>query len=622
MKENDRHRNPRARSGGEPDRSGESRPSTNPESQPANPDLAAGRSSSPGRPSNPKAADLSVFKEDGSGQVLTTNQGTRVNDNQNTLKAGERGPSLLEDFHFREKMTHFDHERIPERIVHARGSAAHGYFQVYENLSRYTKARFLQDPEVRTPVFVRFSTVAGSRGSTRHGARRTGLCGEVLHRGGDLRPGREQHPRVLHPGCDQVPRPRPRGQARTGQRDAPGRVRARHVLGLHLAHARVHAHGHVGDVRPRAPAQLPDDGGIRGPHVPAGRRRGSVALREVPLEAGAGRPFRRVGRGPEDLGQGSGFPAPRPLGGHRAGPLPGVGAGSPGRRGEARARLRLRPARSHEDHPRGGGPRAARGTPRPQPQSRQLLRGDGAGGVPSRPRRARHRFHRTIPCSRGASSPTRTRSSRGWAGRTSTRSPSTGPSRRCTTISATGTCARPSTAGRSPTSPTPSAEAVRCRPGRIGGGFTTFAERMAGTKIRARSEKFFDHFSQAAHVLPQPVAARAGPSRGGAAVRARQGGAPAHPPAHGRACSSLVDEGLATRVAEGLGFAEIPDLERPLNHSIPGDGPADRFESKPRGRKRRESPALSMVGTPQVGRHATGWPSSRPTAWTCGRSGA
>jgi catalase len=89
-----------------------------------------------------------------------------VNDNQNTLKAGERGPSLLEDFHFREKITHFDHERIPERVVHARGAAAHGYFQVYRSLSRYTRAAFLQDPDKKTPVFVRFSTVAGSRGST------------------------------------------------------------------------------------------------------------------------------------------------------------------------------------------------------------------------------------------------------------------------------------------------------------------------------------------------------------------------------------------------------------------------------------------------------------------------
>jgi catalase len=113
-----------------------------------------------------KVQDLEQFREDSTGHYLTTNQGLRINDDQNSLKAGERGPSLLEDFHFREKMTHFDHERIPERIVHARGAAAHGYFQVYESLAPYTKAKFLQDPAVKTPVFVRFSTVVGSRGAT------------------------------------------------------------------------------------------------------------------------------------------------------------------------------------------------------------------------------------------------------------------------------------------------------------------------------------------------------------------------------------------------------------------------------------------------------------------------
>ena len=113
-----------------------------------------------------KSADLARNTEDGSEQMLTTNQGVRINDNQNSLKAGERGPTLLEDFIFREKITHFDHERIPERIVHARGAAAHGYFQVYESMAPYTKAHFLQDSALKTPVFVRFSTVAGFRGST------------------------------------------------------------------------------------------------------------------------------------------------------------------------------------------------------------------------------------------------------------------------------------------------------------------------------------------------------------------------------------------------------------------------------------------------------------------------
>src|ERR1700694_4033320 len=113
-----------------------------------------------------KSTDLNAFRENGDQQYLTTNQGLRINDDQNSLKAGHRGPSLLEDFHLREKITHFDHERIPERVVHARGSGAHGYFQVYESMVEFTRARFLQDPTVKTPVFVRFSTVAGSRGSS------------------------------------------------------------------------------------------------------------------------------------------------------------------------------------------------------------------------------------------------------------------------------------------------------------------------------------------------------------------------------------------------------------------------------------------------------------------------
>jgi catalase len=99
-------------------------------------------------------------------QPLTTNQGVRVSDNQNSLKAGLRGPTLLEDFVLREKITHFDHERIPERIVHARGSAAHGYFECYKAMTSITRAAPFSAEGKRTPVFVRFSTVAGERGST------------------------------------------------------------------------------------------------------------------------------------------------------------------------------------------------------------------------------------------------------------------------------------------------------------------------------------------------------------------------------------------------------------------------------------------------------------------------
>ncbi|MFN2427770.1 MAG: catalase [Candidatus Binatia bacterium] len=114
---------------------------------------------------NPTNDSLDRSRVDGFGQMLTTNQGVPVSDNQNSLKAGLRGPTLLEDFILREKITHFDHERIPERIVHARGSGAHGFFEAYDSLSEYTIAAPFSEAGKITPVFVRFSTVAGERGS-------------------------------------------------------------------------------------------------------------------------------------------------------------------------------------------------------------------------------------------------------------------------------------------------------------------------------------------------------------------------------------------------------------------------------------------------------------------------
>jgi len=113
-----------------------------------------------------KIAQLEEALTDSASAEMTTNHGVKINDDQNSLKAGDRGATLLEDFILREKITHFDHERIPERIVHARGSGAHGVFKVYQDISPLTRAAFLCDPEAETPVFVRFSTVAGSRGST------------------------------------------------------------------------------------------------------------------------------------------------------------------------------------------------------------------------------------------------------------------------------------------------------------------------------------------------------------------------------------------------------------------------------------------------------------------------
>jgi len=122
-----------------------------------------------GEPAEPgldaTATPLTRVRNDASDQRLTTNQGVPVADNQNSLKAGLRGPTLLKDFILREKITHFDHERIPERIVHARGSGAHGYFEAYDDLSELTRAAPFQQAGKITPVFVRFSTVAGERGS-------------------------------------------------------------------------------------------------------------------------------------------------------------------------------------------------------------------------------------------------------------------------------------------------------------------------------------------------------------------------------------------------------------------------------------------------------------------------
>ena len=169
--------------------------------------------------------------------VLTTQQGIPVADDQNTLRQGARGPALLEDFHFREKIFHFDHERIPERVVHARGYGAHGFFELTEVAGR-------RDPRRCLPA--RRRAHAGLRallhrrrqqGLVRPGPRRARLRGQALHQGRQLGPGRQQYPGLLHPGRDQVSRPDPCGQARARPRLSPGADRARQFLGLHLADA-------------------------------------------------------------------------------------------------------------------------------------------------------------------------------------------------------------------------------------------------------------------------------------------------------------------------------------------------------------------------------------------------
>src|ERR1035437_3235828 len=115
--------------------------------------------------SQPAAGGEMHQKAGGEHPALTTNQGLAISDNQNSLRANPRGPTLLEDFILREKITHFDHERIPERIVHARATGAHGFFELTASLKQYTSARILTEVGEKTPVFTRISTVAGGAGS-------------------------------------------------------------------------------------------------------------------------------------------------------------------------------------------------------------------------------------------------------------------------------------------------------------------------------------------------------------------------------------------------------------------------------------------------------------------------
>lgn len=114
---------------------------------------------------NKKIEQLQSFTKNNEGKEMTTNTGVKISNDENSLTAGDRGPTLLEDFLMREKLAHFDRERIPERVVHARGYGAHGVFELYDSLEDLTMAHFLQDPSKKTPIFIRFSEVAGSKGA-------------------------------------------------------------------------------------------------------------------------------------------------------------------------------------------------------------------------------------------------------------------------------------------------------------------------------------------------------------------------------------------------------------------------------------------------------------------------
>ncbi len=199
---------------------------------------------------------LDGVRVDSGGRQLTTNQGTAVSDNQNSLKQGLRGPTLMEDFILREKITHFDHERIPERVVHARGSGAHGYFECYDAADRHHRAPHrLPRPANRTPVFVRFSTVAGERGSADTVRDVRGFAVKFYTDEGNwdlvgnnipvfFIQDAMKFPDLIHAVKPEPHHAMPQALERT-----------RHVLGLRVADARVGAHadvGHVATARSRA----------------------------------------------------------------------------------------------------------------------------------------------------------------------------------------------------------------------------------------------------------------------------------------------------------------------------------------------------------------------------------
>ena len=235
----------------------------------------------------PVARRIRTPEQPGRGSPRT--RASRSPTTRTRCKSGARGPTLLEDFVLREKITHFDHERIPgahracARLRRARLLPA-DEIAVAADQGGVPAGPEEEDRGVRALLDRR-----GRRRLRRHAARRARLRGQVLHRGRQLRSRRQQHPGVLHSGRDQVSRPDPLGEDGAGSRLSAGGLRARHVLGLRVADAREHAHADVGDVGSRHPALAAHDRRLRRPHLPPDQCEGRVDLREVPLAAAARR---------------------------------------------------------------------------------------------------------------------------------------------------------------------------------------------------------------------------------------------------------------------------------------------------------------------------------------------
>ena len=211
-----------------------------------------------------------------------------------------RGPTLLEDFVLREKITHFDHERIPERIVHARGSGAHGYFELDSSLSQYTRAQFLQKKGTRTPVFARFSTVAGGAGSVDLPRDVRGFAVKFYTQEGNFDLVGNNIPVFFIQDAMKFSGFDPRRQNGARPRLPASRKRTRYLLGLHLPDAGEHPHDPVGNVGPGHPPLAAHDGGLRRPYVPSGGRQGQLDVREISLAPDHRVAIGCLGRGRQD----------------------------------------------------------------------------------------------------------------------------------------------------------------------------------------------------------------------------------------------------------------------------------------------------------------------------------
>jgi catalase len=256
--------------------------------------------------------------------TLTTQQGAPVGDDQNSLKAGARGPTLMEDQHFREKIFHFDHERIPERVVHARGFGAHGYFENYRSLADITAADLLQRPGEKTPAFVRFSTVAGNKGSADLARDVRGFAVKLYTKEGNwdivgnnipifFIQDAIKFPDVIHAAKQEPDRGFP--QASTAHDNFWDFIslmpESMHML--------------MWVMSDRDPTLVPLHGGVRSPHLPPRQRARQIDLCQIPLETEARSAVGGVERGAEDKRRRPRFSSPRPVERDQQRRFPGMG---------------------------------------------------------------------------------------------------------------------------------------------------------------------------------------------------------------------------------------------------------------------------------------------------------